>query len=304
MRGGIDFDIEVALASVRRVASRRQTRYSPRMPVDIQQPLVVYDWGAIRGLARGDSLPTNVSPLLADTVFNEIANSKDPGGFAFKLSSVLSTPQVAARVCVGRYWGELSQMQTTPSTVLRAEDVVHAEMTAGLRQLLAQDSSDWPERIAYAADGTENQEHQELRRQFVSLCESWTAYISGKQGVELSRIRGDVRAQHEWVRQPELVTEFVVSRNPRYDRDDWRTILTQFPDELAIGRWARVIVWYALMRSLNPQGDQHAFENDWDDAHYAFLASYAERIVTNDKGLRRAIWAVFPSVEVASRPAS
>ena len=54
------------------------------------------------------------------------------------------------------------------------------------------------------------------------------------------------------------------------------------------------------MRSLNPQGSGHTFENDYDDAHYAFLASYTGHLATYDQGLMRLVGAIFP--RMVARP--
>ena len=56
------------------------------------------------------------------------------------------------------------------------------------------------------------------------------------------------------------------------------------------------MIWYALMRSLNPAGDYHKFENNWDDAHYPFLASYTGRIAAVDRGIKGLIAAILPHV--------
>ena len=135
----------------------------------------------------------------------------------------------------------------------------------------------------------------------MAKCDGWSRWILDREPDKVSLMTGDVEAQHKWIRIPDQGTELVVQNNPeRFDGPRWRAVLSVFPDRLAAGRWARIIIWYALMRSLNPTGHEHEFENNWDDAHYAFLASYTHRIATHDNGMKRLIAAVFPSVTVCS----
>ncbi len=273
----------------------------------ISPPLVVFDLSALCGMTRGSHLPEDISILLADTVFYEIAGSDDPG-FLSKLKRMLEHQDTASRVYVGRYWKELSERETSaPETLVQQADIIHRELTEALRQLVGQNEADWTDRIIDVQQGDELQDYERDRRQFVDWCQRWADWITKRQPEELKRMAGEPSAQHEWIRIPRQVTAFLVQRNPgRFDGPEWQDALTVFPYRLAAGRWARIIIWYALMRSLNPAGDQHKFENDWDDAHYPFLASYTGRIATLrtklDKGIKRLIAAILPHVSTYDVP--
>ena len=86
---------------------------------------------------------------------------------------------------------------------------------------------------------------------------------------------------------------------PRFDTTEWRAELARWPDLKAAGRWARLLIWFYLIRSIKPEGNAHKFENRWDDAHYAFLSSYAGAIVTKDREIKDAVEAVFGERVVA-----
>lgn len=265
-------------------------------------PLVVVDWGALRRLPKNAVLRDDISILLADTVFREIASSDNPQAFAVKLKTLLEPEPVRTRVCIGQYWDELSRLESEPQKLVPLDAIIHNAMTRELRNLLAQTTSDWAERISVAASGPEVREYEGRRTTFVETCQAWTRWICQHQPDELTRISGDIRAQHDWIRVPHQCTEWIIRNNPsgKFDSPEWRAALSVFPDRHAVGKWVRIIVWYCLMRSLHPTGDEHNFENNWDDAHYGFLASYTGRIATHDKGLKRLVAAVFPHVSITS----
>lgn len=263
-------------------------------------PIVVVDWGVLRQLPNNAVLRDDTSILIADTVFREIASSDNPQAFAVKLKTLLEPESIRARVCLGQYWDSLSRRESEPQKLVAPDEIIHGTMTEQLRELLTTSTGDWSERISAAAGAPEVREDERRRTAFVETCQAWTRWIRERQADELTRIGGDVPAQHNWIRIPHQVTEWIIQNNPcgKFDSPEWRAALSVFPDRHAVGRWARIIVWYCLMRSLHPTGDDHDFENNWDDAHYGFLASYTGRIATHDKGLKRLVAAVFPHVSM------
>lgn len=266
----------------------------------IDLSLVVVDWGAIRALPKSAEIPGDNGVLLADTIVCEIAGSNTPESNALKFRDVLAATD-ASRLLVGHYWDHLSRQEHSPDVVLEPDAIVNPQLTSQLRESLSDGKANWSERIVGLDDSDEMTAYERHRNEFVAKCEAWTRWIRERQPDELNRMAGYMAAQHEWIRIPTQVTELVVQGNPeKFDKPEWREALSVFPDRLAAGRWARIIVWYALMRSLNPEGNEHAFENNWDDAHYAFLASYAGNLVTADRGLKQLVEAVFPSVCVGS----
>jgi hypothetical protein len=54
-------------------------------------------------------------------------------------------------------------------------------------------------------------------------------------------------------------------------------------------------VWYCLKCA---EGQTFKYENNFDDAHYGLLASYAGHLGTDDKGLAEAAAAIFPGLRV------
>ena len=75
----------------------------------------------------------------------------------------------------------------------------------------------------------------------------------------------------------------------------WSNCVGVFPDRPAICRWWRIINYYTTMHSL---GETAIFENNWEDAQYAFTASYVGRLATDDKRLIEMMDRIFPGVTI------
>ena len=266
----------------------------------VTDPAVVVDWGVIRALPKNAALPGDASIILADTIICEIAGSDSPVNYARKFWDVLVATD-ASRLHVGHYWDHVSRQETVSDITLDLTAIINWELTTALREALALPAPDWVDRITSLSGSGEMVAYETRRRQFVAKCEAWTSWIRERNTRALNQMAGNVPDQHEWIRTPSQVTAFLVQDNPgRFDTPEWQAALSVFPDRLAAGRWGRILIWYALTRSLSPERDEHAFENDWDDAHYAFLASYTGRIIVNDKELKKLVVAVFPAVTMES----
>ena len=155
------------------------------------------------------------------------------------------------------------------------------------------------ERILGLDGESEVTEYEKGRAEFVDLCEGFARWATETQADQLPKFRSDVNEQRRWIRKPDQITEYLLSRNKgRFEGPDWRDALSKFPDVHAIGRWVRIVIWYAMRRLIKPSESSHSFENNWDDAHYAFLASYTKRIATRDKGLIRLVGDLYEGVEI------
>lgn len=272
-----------------------------------EPPMRVVDWNELRAMGPGVSLPADALTVIPEALFAEVATSSsiEPHKAARKLASILKAGDAAERVCIGRYWGELSRAEATPSTVLETRHCVNEELTRDFRKfIVALDTDALAERILQIGRGIGNEDHERRRCEFVRRCDSWTAWVLEKHPGWLTAMGNDVEEQLAWIQQPNAVVDLVAQDSPHFDTSKWRKSLGQFPDRLAAGRWARLFIWYSLARSISISRGasslkaEHEFGNNWDDAHYAFLASYTRRLVTLDKGLKLAVKAVFPYVKV------
>ena len=107
----------------------------------------------------------------------------------------------------------------------------------------------------------------------------------------------DARNHTVFIRRPDLHVEFVAHNNTRYGAPDWRRALGCFPDKAGMGRWARILLWYAVWHAV---GKTRVFLNNYDDAHYLFAASYTRHLATEDNRLKEAAAALFPQIKIIS----
>jgi hypothetical protein len=81
----------------------------------------------------------------------------------------------------------------------------------------------------------------------------------------------------------------------RFRSNEWLKRFRTFPDRYAFGRYSRLWVWYGLKHAAGQTKDER---KNFDDADYAFAASYAGHLLTNDggpkkRGLKECVNAVF-----------
>lgn len=259
--------------------------------------LVVLDWGWIRGMPTVDlarPLSKKFEYMMLDTVFTELAGVTDGTRHA-QCKRLRQFVQVNAdNLYMGRYWNEISQQErwNSSSTIM---DLVHLELSDTLREFAFDKERTWLDGMIHTSKAPLG--HESLRSEFLSLAQDWTEWVKKKDPDELRSLKGNLDGQIDWIRRPDQVAEFVIERNTRMQGADWRAALTSFPDRLAVARFARLIVWYSLMQSVDiGTGKTKKFENNYDDANYAFASSYSGLIATDDKGLWKAVQAVFPYV--------
>jgi hypothetical protein len=260
-------------------------------PIWETKPVVVADWSWLR--ARNcNQLSNRVAWMVPEVVFREVTSSDDPERDLRKLRRIIIENH--ERLLLGRYWSEISLREDSTEVRSRTEHLVHPEMTLVLRALASQSESEWleglDERLRHGRDLD-----YEARRQILLLTsEQFAAWIHEREP-DWERSLSTPERRRDWIRQPDHPVEWVARETPRMNTDEWKTALCQFPDQLAAGRWARSLIWTCLRRSI---GWTRRLENDWDDAHYAFLASYTGQFATKDRGLAEMVQAVFPSVEI------
>ena len=254
--------------------------------------MVVLDWGWIQALPTGQHhLSNRAAYFILGTVFFELAgkNESQRAGYVQKLQTLVRLN--STNVFVGRFWMELSQHEQDPLEPVDTDQIVNWQLTQTLRDICHADISDM--RRGIADQRANSGDYEELRRQFVSWCERFSNLVHQDYATDLQQMTGCLQTQFDWIRRPDRITEFVIQNHGRFDSKGGRRELSRFPDQLAAGRWCRIIAWYGLMHSL---GKTASFENNWDDAQYAFLSSYTGWLATDDRRLRETTQAVFPNV--------
>lgn len=263
------------------------------------RPWVVCDWGALRGMRRDAPMPKNLSLVLCDALFLEAVDSEHPEPLVEKLRAILESPGMPQRILFARHWGMLSRAELSPGHRMRGADLVDSDITDRLQRGLAHREA-WPKRLMQGRDSPEFDRYLEYKREFVRECEEFADHPGHRTASDLSALRSHAASPIDWIRSPNLVPAFVqaIPTARRFCSAAWLRALRTFPDRHAIGRQVRITAWYALRRFLRRDENAVTFGNNYEDAQYAFLASYSYELATRDKGLRDCVTALFPKVRI------
>jgi|GEM_PF-6007518 len=262
-------------------------------------PSVVLDTVALRALGRSQPLPTDFNFVILDIAMLELlsTDSADPTGLANKVVDLFR--RCGDRLLVSKYWQDVSRSERTPGCAMTPDDLIHWELTYGLRgdRLIRQgDISAVIEELKPLV-----QEHAKTKRTFVELVKERTTHLRSSQHYSSSlmqAMRGSGRDQIDYIRRSDLaVWLHNLPQNDRYRHAEWSKVLSVFPDIHAIARWFRALEWYSMRHVI---GFESRFENCYEDALVAWTSSYSGILVTNDIDLRLAVNALFPRVRVVS----
>jgi hypothetical protein len=244
-------------------------------------------------MPRSDDIPPRYACIVPDHVLHEIATATqaDPLGLIQKFGAWAT--RNASRLWFGRTIEDLIDLQwERDGSSLSMQDVVHPWRTRRLREFAKQSSCDWRSFLTTIQDSPSISYHLDKASKLTALCDqiadNWRATYP-------IRSLTTVENQIEWIRRPELVKPFVTGPYAARWRPEWTSTIAAAPNRFALVRWARFISWYCMRRIA---GEQGKFENNFDDAVYGLLASYTGHLGTNDRGLRHAVEAIFPSVRI------
>jgi hypothetical protein len=210
------------------------------------------------------------------------------------------------RVYLGTYWWDVAAYECSVKKVAGLRQIVQWPLTNQIRKV----EGTVPTRAErlQALPGSDSERGYEWgRERFLELCRDFRDWIEAAQREWWNKLSGGTSSQAErvrWICDPlsaaamagTVAERFGMSADAdRYRSDPWQKALAQFPDSRAIGRWTRIILWYMVKWAA---GETSGFENNWDDAHYAFAASYTGHIATEDGGLRTMVQTLFPDCRI------
>ena len=274
-------------------------------------PIVVLDWGWLRARsAAKEVLPAQYQYLLSDVVFAELCGlcaGDGASGYshAEKLFRILRRNR--GRILWARHPEQLIAMQRDPNTLISPQQLVDPERTTELATAELPNSEELVERMKdVVATDQSLREYERRRDTFFDDCNAWAVMARSQFEPRLfSQLASNTELRRQVLREPSLVWGWIETRmkqDPdgygRFNSQKWRSAVEQWPDRCAIGRWLRIMYAYGLWRQITPEGDDHKFENNWDDARYAFLASYTGWLATNDGGLKQLVADIFPEVKL------
>jgi hypothetical protein len=138
------------------------------------------------------------------------------------------------------------------------------------------------------------EECQKFRREFIEVSREVCRLLKDGDPDFAKQLRSNKAHCADKIREPFIGSVIPQARNAAYQTDVWRKRLDLFPDEYAVGRMSRLYVWYGF--HFVSSGSSRKFQNNFDDAAYAFAASYSGYLFTGDMGLRACVKAIFPHV--------
>jgi hypothetical protein len=263
----------------------------------LKSSIVVPDVSWLYGRALGcELLPDEHQYLVTEVALREaVTATRETNRRAAQMTRILSANR--RNTLVGLYWQDIDDRERSLTAVSGVQDIVHWDLTRDAQ------SSETPvsvlqsracDLIARGPDAA----YERYRDLTVEIAELFISQFrdSSPESVRRTRELGGLRAI---VREPAIVVSLVARWFPERSSAEWCEALAVFPDRFAIGRWHRLTAWIileALRRGAAPLS--HEMMNFFDDAHYAFLASYAGTLLTRDRGLARMTTDVFPNVRV------
>lgn len=258
---------------------------------------VVADLNIFRSMQNGAAdIPGNYGIILLDILFNEIIGTDKPAAIAMKLRKILENTS-SSRLFIGKIW-EAIAIDEEPGIESTINDVIHWNMTKRLRDDLLVDNDEWPSLAQQLQAAPEYQEYIRRKSEFIE----WRSLLASESikkfgSSQLNEWNSDSRGLVEMTREPSLILGYAPKSDPRFNSSEWQNALNVFPDRHAVGRWWRLIVWYGIQHAMS-QRKRETNINDWEDAQYALLGTYAGIVVTRDKKLSEAISVVSPNTIV------
>lgn len=258
----------------------------------MQPRFVVLDWGFIRSLGRSTVIPGDWQFLLPDIILHEIVDIEprdDAHKFWGKFMAFIDAHR--SRIWGADYWAFVAKkFEKDFKRRAKLANIIDRGRTRAFRKSHAADDAKVIQHLQNFHQTSHYAAYKEEQRDFVEFCNKCVVFIKEKPP------HSDNESQRKWIQNPDLVAQLITG--PGKLRTTFRRMqvrhATGFPDRWAVARWTRISVWYALQRWRQGNNPSAGFENNFDDAQYLFLASYAGHIATRDGGLKKAVEVLFP----------
>jgi hypothetical protein len=192
-------------------------------------------------------------------------------GYARKFAELVL--QERTRFWFGRQWEELAHGEYAPEVVTRLQHVVDSTWSPALRNSWYEAEA-WPAIIRRMHCEEPFRLHEARKADFIMDLEAVSRAIDQPTRRLHNEIYSDADRCREWIRRPAFAQILRAVERSTFADPRWAERLARFPDTLAHARWARLVAWYAFRRSLTGERARKKAGNDYEDAAYAFLASY------------------------------
>lgn len=260
-------------------------------------PAVVIDWNFVRSSSVPE-VPAGYQCLVCDQMFHEIAHITDESGAdnwePFCVKAFRWARDVRERLWVARIPSELFELEKDKDRPLRYAQLVHEEYTEKLRHRLEDPNVDWVSEMRAIRGGAADNEKSRHKDEFVGYARN-VAEVTTRLKARGKPVPEALEDKVALISNPEVVVDLLTGTSAELVRRSWREHVLKDVNRYARARWIRINFWYAMNFS---QGRRSKFENNYDDAVYALLASYTGHLATHDRRLRQMTSDLFPGLRV------
>jgi len=272
------------------IEKRRRLNWVPKeLP---SKPLIVVDLSTLISWPTG-FVPTNFDIVVPQVILDEVAGHETNRSENKFFNTLFAHPKT--------FWFatdmlDLVQRERSPSKTLPPWAFIDILQTIHLRQLIANKPTALLERYKQSRSEKSLTDSYKANKRNLQEFQSTFIPAPGPQPEWLRPLcdKFDHEEMIAFLRDPTALLK-CFGNFPKYAHPEWQKVLTTFPDQKAIGRWYRIELWYCMM---NMTGRTKDMANRWEDAQYAFAASYVGRIATKDDQLKQLVSHIFPDVEV------
>lgn len=263
------------------------------------KPVFVLDLNAIQALsAQSLRLPTGYLYVLPDVALREVATtdgSRRTPQLVKMYDFVLANKD---QLLISKYWQDVSRNEIHVGFGTNPEGVIEWDLTRAIR------NESFPSVQQYLANSDsldlDSSNHELDKQGFTRLIQRLAVARQSSEhytGRMANEMRANPDHRTKYIQQPDAISHWLKKHpNTKYRDSNWKSALEVFPDVHAMGRWLRVMTWYEMLYTISLHTKD--FANNYEDAQYAFTASYFDGLITQDRVLIECVDSVFPNVEI------
>lgn len=274
-----------------------KARYSPKIP------WYVLDWNVIERMpVRGHDWFKGRTCLVSEALATELVSKADARARAMarKFQAWIIAGGAEIYIAQNIFWLFRNEFRHDRST--KHGDLIDPLSTQSWRNRDGLQRVDLASRMEFVRDNSRAAPMERIRNRWVASCEAFaedlkTAWESDQELRQEIESEESMQLLFRAFQAGGFYARFGAESYTALYRKTWTPLINRHPMRYAIGRWGRILLYYATRRL---KGEKKKFDNNFDDAQYLFLASYTGHLVTSDQGLIRAARVCFPSLKVSN----
>lgn len=241
------------------------------------------------------------SIVLPHAVVSDINGRPDARQLIAKLHRLVRSKPEA--IVVAHTWGEVALMESQSGSAIQPRQIVDVRSTDSVRAFADSSESEWVQAFDDVRSDITLGRYKDSHQSFNNHCDDFARWVKDRVSVDstmlatLRSVQSDCwRAIRAAVVDSRLVSVWVNEcANAELLSRPIGTVSQDKNPDLAITRVAKILLAYSL---LQVSGAMKDWNNNFDDAQFAFTASYTGHLMTKDKHLRKMVGAIFPDVQL------